>query len=212
MADIIDLCEYKNEKAIQQKVNQLRNALMLGQYQIKKKSELVNLAEDIRQIGNYTGELDVPIIHIAIILGIKVYSANLEMGEIGILFAGGTTKELYGANEVILVSNNIPISYQRLVVAHELAHVLFDYIADNKFADGKLFFEEKYHENAYGLPVELRADFFASELLMPQKLFIRQYLDFMEQSKDRIVTIMCLADYFNVTEGAVEKRIKEILN
>lgn len=218
MADIIDFTKMKsNRKALQEPGTEedttaIKKRLENGGQTINSSYELDKLAEEVRNVvGNYTGELAVPVVSIAKNLGIRVYSADMEGGESGYIFAGGTTEELYGAGEVIVVSKKEPIGHQRFVIAHETAHYLLDYLANPKYKNKDLLFKEAYRQMPHNTQTELRADYFAAELLMPKKLFIQQYNEIMKRSKDRDVTIMCLADYFKVKISSVEKRIKEVL-
>ena len=216
MANIINIENYisslRGRTMEKMNIESLLKGLSNGAYAIETPHDLVKLAEDVRNIaGQYTGELAVPVTSIANNLGLKVYAADMRTGESGYIFAGGTTEELYGTNAVILVSNKDPLGHQRFVIAHELAHFLLEYLTDSGYKDKKIVFKEAYGEMPHNTKKELRADFFAAELLMPKKLFIKQYNEFFKRSNSREVTIMCLADYFKVKISSVERRIKEVL-
>ena len=94
---------------------------------------------EIRQLANnilnttkyYSGRCATPIVKIAKDFDFKTYKEHLkESGDINI--NGGTLKK-YGHNKVILVNRNDELFHQRFVVAHELAHYLFDMYQQIKY-------------------------------------------------------------------------------
>ena len=189
----------------------LKKDLQNGNRIMKNNKDLSVLAADIRIIaGEYTGNFNVPVFLIAKQLGIGVYKTRFNKNISGRIYAGGTTKDLYGNDAVILISSGDEIGHQRFVVAHEIAHYLLDYLPDKKYKDGKLFTED-YGMGTHSLEKELRADRFAAELLMPKKLFIEQYNKIINETNDRMFTIYYLSKYFKTKISSIEKRIKEVL-
>lgn len=107
------------------------------------------------------------------------------------------------AGSVILYRRALPVSSQRIAIAHGLAHVIFDRTRGG------------CRPGSAGQPArEARADRFAAELLLPLSV-LREYIGRwpskieIEQEKylDQADEI---ASHFNVPAGLVDKRIREI--
>lgn len=146
-----------------------------------------------------------PINRISQSLGIAVYYANME--EDGVLFADGTTYELYGCNQVILTNKSHSLRRQREIRANLLGVYLLDYL---KNFDGN---HQKVYIASYNKTnMNNKARFFAKELLTPLDIFTKQYVIATEYCNDPIYTRAYLREYFNVTPNFVEDRINEIAN
>ena len=115
----------------------------------------------------------------------------------------------YGKNypdKLIVVNGNDNVSHQRLTVAHELAHYIFDTI------DGQEYYEAYYiaNKNQDNVIREYRANKFAANLLMPALIFIKQYQLISSAVDNKDITAAILAQDFAVSITAVKKRIKEL--
>lgn len=239
MADIINIENYRSRKKTENKILQelnlektrnMNNGEILI-YEIKQ--ELRNLkqknesldekiiiekiAEKIRNASNLCNpEQSVPIVKLAKFLNLTVISTTLEKGKDGYIYAGGTTKDVYGYDPVIVVSRNIQKMYQRFIIAHEIGHYIFDYLP-NKYYDNRSFlFSEPYNTKKYNTKkdnntlADLRADFFAEELLMPKMIFMEKYNKAIQQFANSYLANMYLSYFFGTEESSIIKRKKEL--
>lgn len=171
------------------------------------------LAEKVLAIKGH--EIGVtPIIEIAKNFGFKTFiERNMPEDISGNLFVGGTTKNVYGTDKVIVVGDQEEYAHQRFIVAHELAHYLMDYLGSDDSKNSGILFSKTYPKNNHHSIEEIRADRFAAELLMPTKLFYRQYLKAMEASDYNIrYTIAYLSNYFKTKKTSIERRIEEVIH
>lgn len=171
------------------------------------------LAEEVLAIdGHEIGAT--PIIGIAKKFGFSTYAErNMPEDISGNIFVGGTTKDVYGEDMVIVVSEQEEYAHQRFVIAHELAHYLMDYIGNPVFDNPGRLFSRTYQKNNHHSTEEIRADRFAAELLMPTKLFYKQYLKAMEASGYNIrYTVAYLSNYFKTKKTSIERRIEEVIS
>ena len=179
----------------------------------------VNAAEDLArqvlEIGGYnelTGPT--PIIEIAKEFGFVTYKTSDMPEDIsGNIFVGGTTKDIYDNNKVIIVSNNEELFHQRFIVAHELAHYLLDCVGNPEYIDESILFSKTYPKTNHDSVEETRADRFAAELLMPTKEFTIQYIKAMKRSnKNMRYVITYLSDFFETKKSSIRQRIQEVIN
>ena len=175
--------------------------------------EAEKLADTILEIDDYSDiQAPPPIVNIAQDFGFFVAKQPiLKENESGNIYIDGTTAQCYhNSNKVILVSDREEYFHQRFIIAHELGYYLMCYLSNHEYSDnpGKLF-SKPYYSNKQN---DLQADKFAMELLMPQHLFVRQYLFAIEESYDRRYTIFYLSSFFKVAKSRVERRILEIID
>lgn len=197
---------------LEKRVEALLKKIQRREIPIITYADLDWLADKVRKLcGGYDGKLSVPVVSIAENLGLKVYQADMDDKTPGCIFAGGTTADMYGNNQVIFVSNVCPLQHQRFIVAHEIAHFLLNYLPDEKYSDKNLLYVEYYGETPHNTESELIADYFAAELLMPKKLFVKIYNQALELSQDRDVLVLCLSKYFKVKPSSIRRRMKEVL-
>ncbi|MCM1233776.1 MAG: ImmA/IrrE family metallo-endopeptidase [Ruminococcus flavefaciens] len=172
--------------------------------------EIRNIANNILSMmsKNYSGRCATPIVKIAKLFDFKTYKEYLnESGDINI---NGTTKEKYGHDKVILVNRNEELYHQRFVVAHELAHYLFDFLGNSTYTDKNILFADTYEKDKHETPQEKRANTFAAEIMMPKELFIQQYNIARREEKNHMFIVMYLSRYFETSIESIEKRIKEV--
>lgn len=172
-------------------------------------SEVRKIANDILSMtDNYSGRCATPIVKIAKLFNFKTYKESLnESGDINI---NGETKKKYGHDKVILVNKDEELSHQRFVIAHELAHYLFDFLGNDKYNDVNILFADTYQKDNHNTPQEKRANTFAAEIMMPKELFIRQYNIARNEDNNRMFIIMYLSRYFETSIESIEKRIMEV--
>ena len=223
---IIDIDSYITKRNAKMKMNKKENFNEIAEkfiatlqsadpnieYTPQRAAEISDVILQMASSIDYNNESATPIIKIIKGFGIDVRRAKrMQDGISGVIYAGGNTKKVYSSDKIIFTDNNEPFEHQRFVMAHELAHYLFDYIRNPSCRDSGKTFAETYPRKNHNSQREIRANRFAAELLMPINLFIKQYNYAMDKSKNRIYTIKYLARYFQVKEASVEKRIYEVL-
>ncbi len=172
------------------------------------------MADKVLAAGGWTDIMPVPVMDIAESFGFKVYThPDIPDGAAGNIYVGGTTKDLYGTDRIILVGNREELPHQRFIIAHELGHFLMEYLG-SRWEDmpGRVFsmaYSKERHER--GGMRETCADRFAAELLMPRGRFSARYLAAMENLIfDKEYAVPVLAENFCVKPSSVTKRIAEI--
>lgn len=182
-----------------------------GKYVVR---EAENLADEVLKICGYVGKsAPTPIVKIANDFKFKTYKVHNIPDDIsGNIFIGGTTRDVYGSDKVIIVGENEILPHQRFIVAHELAHYLMDYIGNPEYSDSRILFTRTYPKISHSSPEEIRADRFAAELLMPKKVFLSEYVKSMKLSDyNKDYAIPYLAKTFGTKESRIQRRIQEVL-
>ena len=176
-------------------------------------NEAERLAEQVLEISAHEMGAT-PIVKIANNIGFATLKEkNMPENISGNIFVGGTTKDIYGVNKVIVVDDEEEYAHQRFIIAHELGHYLMDYLGSEDSKNQNILFSRAYPKSNHDSPEEIRADRFAAELLMPTKLFRRLYLRAMDASDCNLrYTISYLARYFKTKKSSVERRINEVIN
>lgn len=150
-------------------------------------------------------EAPIPIVKIMKTLNFRVIAQ--DFGEhstlSGIIAVDYKLKQNYDSDKVISININDNLGHQRFTMAHELCHYIFDFNRDT---------DENYY-NAYDtqlaeLPEETRANTFAANLLMPNKIFIKEYKKLTNLYLYDIIGR--LAEKFLVSETAIKRRINEL--
>lgn len=175
-------------------------------------SEIILLARTVLdEAAYYHYKSPTPVIKIAEDFGISTYKTDRLPKDIsGIIYVGGTTKDVYGTDKIIFVDANEPLKHQRFIIAHEIAHFLLDCLPDKKYNDGKILFSEGYPKKNHDSQKEVKADAFAAELLMPSDLFIEQYNIAKKENPNPAFILIYLSDYFQTKISSIEKRIVEV--
>ncbi len=118
----------------------------------------------------------------------------------------------YGYKKIILVNKNDELFHQRFVIAHELAHYLFDFLGSSNSENPDIEFTDTYSKDRHETLEEKRADKFAASILMPEELFIDQYNFAQKRYSSRIFITIYLSRFFEVSVNFVDKRIEEVFN
>lgn len=192
-------------------INKL-NSNSAKNYSIKQTEEL---AKQILQDCGFDHVVGAtPIIKIANTFGFLCLKAeNIPKDISGNIFVGGTTKDIYNSDKVIIVGCDEAYEHQRFIIAHELAHYLLDYLGSPESKNPKLLFSKTYPKTNHCSNEEIRADRFAAELLMPAKLFLKQYVKAMEVSDfNKKYTVSYLATFFKTKRSSIERRIDEVIS
>lgn len=151
-----------------------------------------------------------PIVKIAKAFGFKTYRKTLDDGKSGDISINGETKERYGYEKVIFVQKEDELYQQRFVVAHELAHYLFDYLGNPEYENG-LLFTDTYMKDHHDSEHEQRANRFAAAILMPEEVFIKQY-NIAQEYQNRLFTRMYLSEFFETRQDSIDRRIVEVFS
>ncbi len=212
MNNIINLRNYNWRKGDKMELKELLQNLERKNREGHEYSlaEIRKIANDILSMmsNNYSGRCATPIVKIAKLFDFKTYKESLkESGDINI---NGETKEKYGHDKVILVNREEELFHQRFVVAHELAHYLFDFLGNIAYEDKNILFADTYEKNKHETLQEKRANTFAAEIMMPKELFMRQYNVARQEDSNHMFIIMYLSKYFETSFDSIEKRIMEV--
>jgi hypothetical protein len=147
----------------------------------------------------------IPIVKIAKDFGFAIYKASdMPEGMLGNIFVGSKVKMDYGTNMVIIVDANKDYKFQRIIIAHELACYLIEYMP-------------KYNDknNVYSHPYNSEIDIIhkcSMEMLMPKKVFTEQYAKAIKKSDFNMTyTLTYLSELFKVPEVEIKNRIIDIL-
>lgn len=130
-----------------------------------------------------------------------------QSGLIAVDSALGEQNTLFASGRIILVNRNDSTAHQRFTIAHELAHYIFDYDEQNQ-----LIYYKPYLTSETDDDVELRANRFAAELLMPTDDFKRYFYDLKSEQGDAFSlpnTVTELSRIFDAPPTAVQKRLYE---
>lgn len=216
MAQIIKFDEAKNKinnKEAKKTENERCNNILKNLKEQRKDFTMPIIkktAEDIlKELGFYNIRAATPIIKISKALGVTPYKETPNDNNIkGQLFINGTTKNLYGQDKVIVVNEKNSLYFNRFVVARQLAVFLLNYKEKDMYKDKKKLFIDTYYNGEHSKDYER----FATEILMPKEMFIKQHNIAVEGGNRHIFVIMYLSRYFEVPEYFIERRIKELRN
>ena len=178
------------------------------EYSVAEISEVANRI--LKNIDYYTGRGATPIVKIAKEFDFKTYKENLTDGKSGDIHINGETHSKYGHDKIILVNKNDELYHQRFVVAHELAHYLFEFLGNPDYSDNNKIFLDTYYKNKHETPQEKRANQFAAEILMPENLFLQQYAIAKRTDNNRMFLLLYLSRFFETSVDSIEKRIMEV--
>lgn len=166
-------------------------------------AEMKGVAEEFLDSIKYNGEGAVPIIKIAQECGFVILYGSMVNSEMsGFVSVDKRTKKKYDSDKIIGINSNDELGHQRFVIAHELAHYLFDYNFKSKSK-----YRDNYIKNSHKSLTERIANTFAANLLMPAKYFVLRF----DEDKSMDKNIKDWTNYFEVQERAVEKRVIEVI-
>lgn len=213
MAQIINFNEAKNKMGNEKIIKTENERCNDIKKNLKEKREefttpvIARTAEDIlKALDFYNIRSSTPIIKITEAFGIKPYKVIPDDNSIqGQLFINGTTKDLYGQDKVIVINKKNHLYFNRFVVARQLAVFLFNFKEEQEYKNKQKVFIDTYKG-------EFCKDYerFATEILMPTEMFIKQHDIAVEEDNRHIFVIMYLSRYFEVPEYFVERRIYEL--
>jgi len=215
MNNIIKFENYNLEKGaiMETKVEILEKKLFSNSSKLYTIEQTEQLARDVLCACEFNDIIGAtPIIKIANYFGFSCLKANNMPDNIsGNIFVGGTTKSIYNTDKVIIVGSDEEYAHQRFIIAHELGHYLIDYIGSPESENPSLLFTKTYPKVNHCSEKEIRADRFAAELLMPSKLFTKQYIKAAEASDfNKKYIVSYLSTFFKTKKSSIERRINEV--
>lgn len=166
------------------------------------------ISEKINEVfTDHSVTTPVDVVDIARSYGFSVYQLAMDSNVSGLIIVDSENIKGFDTNKVIVINANHSFTRKRFTVAHELGHYFLRDKPQQCFA----------HRDAGRVDAEERdANRFASELLMPENEFRREYKAVIsgystrELSMIRPSIIAAVADKFNVSEAAAEIRIREL--
>ena len=172
----------------------------------EKKYDVNEMPEVAQMILDRLGieEVPIPIVAIMKSLNFQVVAGELKDEISGIIGIDDDLAKNFKSSKVIAINNKDNVGHQRFTMAHELAHYLFDFDVSNQIVYYNTYntFEDENEE-------ERRANYFAANLLMPEKKFKKEF-DNVVIKNNLYVTVEKLSQMFQVSGEAVRRRISEL--
>ena len=172
----------------------------------EKKYDVNEMPEVAQMILDRLGieEVPIPIVAIMKSLNFQVVAGELKDEISGIIGIDDDLAKNFKSSKVIAINNKDNVGHQRFTMAHELAHYLFDFYVSNQIVYYNTYntFEDENEE-------ERRANYFAANLLMPEKKFKKEF-DNVVIKNNLYVTVEKLSQIFQVSGEAVRRRISEL--
>lgn len=170
------------------------------------------LADRVLEIGGLGECGSTPVVNVAKEFGFSTYKENLSGNIAGNIYVGEGANQYYKTDKVIVVGSSEELFHQRFIIAHELGHYLMDYLGNPEYTGGTKLFMRTYPKNNHNSAEEQRADRFAAELLMPEKLFLREYIKASKRFNDKRYIIPYLSTFFRTKKSSIERRIVEVIH
>ena len=172
----------------------------------EKKYDVNEMPEVAQMILDRLGieEVPIPIVAIMKSLNFQVVAGELKDEISGVIGIDDDLAKNFKSSKVIAINNKDNVGHQRFTMAHELAHYLFDFDVSNQIVYYNTYntFEDENEE-------ERRANYFAANLLMPEKKFKKEF-DNVVIKNNLYVTVEKLSQIFQVSGEAVRRRISEL--
>lgn len=173
----------------------------MNNMEIKRKAE--QFCED-------NGIIDYPvkIVGLCNSLGLKVFEEYINPEISGLIVVDNKIWNKYGTDKFIVVNLAESPERRRFTIAHELAHFVLHK------QDNLLYAHRDIKENTgFQKGIEVEANYFATNLLMPEKLVRSRVEEITEQlwgAVPRFTLINEIADSFLVSKKAAEVRLKQL--
>lgn len=147
--------------------------------------------------------MPVPVERVAALVGAKIYYEPFDGQVSGLMHRRPDESTIIGIN------SSHPTSRQRFSIAHELGHLVLH--RDEQFhVDEKPPIRFRDQESSLATNSdEIEANQFASELLMPENLVMRE-IDKLPDDIDPEDAVRHLADRFRVSEQAMTVRLNRL--
>lgn len=166
------------------------------------------ISEKVNEIfAEHSPSTPVNVVDIARAYGFSVYQLSMDSNVSGLIIVDSENIQGFDTNKVIVINADHSFTRKRFTVAHELGHYFLRDKPQQCFA----------HRDAGRVDNEERdANRFASELLMPEDDFRREYNETASMYSSKALSmvipsiIATVADKFNVSEAAAEIRMREL--
>lgn len=186
----------------------------LRRYNISEEKQLLismhDCANEVLSYFNIDLSTDVPIPIIKILqsAGLKVFKDKMENKNLSAFIAiDPRLQEIFGSDKIVCVNEDESLFHARFVLAHELAHFLFDY---NEAENVKYYNTYMANCSSDRDFIEKRANKFAACLMMPEQQFRHSERKTFTEKGDRSATMVALSKEFSVPIEAVHKRFEEL--
>lgn len=147
---------------------------------------------------------NVDIVKLAISNGFYVCKLKEGADIKGVILVDERSSECLPNNKVIAFKSELSEKENRFIIAHELGHYFLHYKKDDN-----LPFVYTYHYERTDTVAEEEADFFATNLLVPEQEY-KNKCNELGKLRATEFGIQYLSDYFNVSDRCIRKRYIEI--
>lgn len=176
----------------------------------KKPCQISDMSARAQEVLKYFNIKDcsggVPIVEILTKLGFRIFQSDLKPEGLSAYIAVNPKfEEVFESNKITCVHMEDNIGHKRFALAHELAHYLFDFDENENLCYYNTYFPTDEEDSLE----EKRANKFAANLLMPEKVFIKKYMEY-EKNNGKADTVNELGHQFLVSTTAVLRRFKEL--
>lgn len=199
MGKIIPFVYKVGEKKMCTFIEKLRNAGAKNETEIKERAK-----EFLEHYGVNFDEEIIDISRIIYEMGFYVCQMAMDEDMDAFIIVDTDLIEKYKTPKVICLNKDNSVGTKRFLLAHELAHYIFEYKER----------EQARYYNTYNKKEEsiseTRANLFAANILVPEDVFKRKYAEYMEETESKPVTIQKLAEFFNVSTKCIEYRMEEV--
>lgn len=205
---MVDMSKYKNKREKNKMCKEILKEIKEKRRDgvVYRTDEMEYIADRILRETQNSETTIIPVVEIAKKMDFSTYQRNLWWFLSGSIAINKKYKKKYNTDHVIFTNRKVHPYQQRFVIAHELAHFLFDY--DHL----KQEYYNTYIKNTHNAESERRANTFAANLLMPKEIFIKEYSNALKINPDPVFTMFYLSDKFKAPRKAVIKRISEVLH
>lgn len=209
MPDMMNGCVIMCKKAIRkirEKYSKIRSEAL--DTRLDAMSEYAN---DLLEDGDIPSDPPIPIVEIAEKMGFRVFKGKLSRpGLSGMIAIDSDLKDdpTYQTDRLVFVNDETPYWDRRFIIAHELAHYLFDFNEDRQVT-----YYDTFDANEASSDKEQIANRFAAELLMPRDAFTADFKAlFGNENQPSTIseTISILMEKYVMPSPAVKKRIMEL--
>lgn len=219
---IVDFNEYNHKYIWSRPMNKELKKIeyeQIGKNKSRRKQEDSFFVEEIEELagrvlkasGFDVKSIAIPIVKIVKAFEFRAYKENLKKELPGDISINGKTKEIYGHDKIILVKKNDKLYHQRFIIAHELAHYLFEFLGSEEY-EKAMEFHDNYHKDDHVTVPEKRANRFAAAILMPRESFAEQYEIAKKAGLEDWYTLDYLSRFFETPMDSIDRRIKEVIS
>lgn len=172
-----------------------------------KQSEIRETAEKFCEENSIT-EYPVEIVRLCNDNGLKVYEEYLPEDTSGLIVVDEKKWEKYDSNQFIVVNLAESATRRRFTIAHELAHFLLHKKESKLYAHRDMSGSDSQKNS-----IESEANYFAANVLMPEKLVREKVSDIKSQVRGKVPSFVLakeIADNFAVSEAAADVRLRQL--